>query len=146
VAVITVTFMKPKIYPILEECIESGILFGFRRAFKHTDDPSEEQVVEHMLREIMNDLILNTNGYDVRVLCKPSEDVTVNNAGKILELTTRLIDELWAYDVVNISIKTDGGQEDSTQSTVTVTEPMGDLFKVHEDNMMRVYNEQRTTS
>ena len=53
-AVITVTFMKPKIYPILEECIESGIRFGFRRAFKHDDDPSEEQVVEHMLREIMN--------------------------------------------------------------------------------------------
>ena len=94
----------------------------------------------------MIDLILNTNGYVVRVRCVPSEDVTVNNAGKILELTTRLIDELWAYDVVNISIKTEGGQEDSTQSTVTVTEPMGDLFKVHEDNMMRVYNEQRTTS
>lgn len=94
----------------------------------------------------MIDLILNTNGFDVRVRCVPSEDVTVNNAGKILELTTRLIDELWAYDVVNISIKTEGGQEDSTQSTVTVTEPMGDLFKVHEDNMMRVYNEQRTTS
>lgn len=94
----------------------------------------------------MIDLILNTNGYDVRVRCTPSEGMTVNNAGKILELTTKLIDELWAYDVVNISIKTDGGQEDSTQSTVTVTEPMGDLFKVHEDNMMRVYNEQRTTS
>ena len=94
----------------------------------------------------MIDLILNTNGYDVRVRCVPGEDITVNNAGKILELTTRLIDELWAYDVVNISIKTEGGQEDSTQSTVTVTEPMGDLFKVHEDNMMRVYNEQRTTS
>ena len=94
----------------------------------------------------MIDLILNTNGFDVRVRCVPGEDITVNNAGKILELTTRLIDELWAYDVVNISIKTEGGQEDSTQSTVTVTEPMGDLFKVHEDNMMRVYNEQRTTS
>ena len=94
----------------------------------------------------MIDLILNTNGYDVRVRCVPSEDVTVNNAGKILELTTRLIDELWVYDVVNISIKTEREQEDSTQSTVTVTEPMGDLFKVHEDNMMRVYNEQRTIS
>jgi hypothetical protein len=45
--------MKPKIYPILEECIESGILFGFRRAFKHDDNPSEEQVVAHMLNEIM---------------------------------------------------------------------------------------------
>ena len=53
-AVITVTFMKPKIYPILEDCIESGILFGFRRAFKHDDDPSEEQVVQHILGEIMS--------------------------------------------------------------------------------------------
>lgn len=96
----------------------------------------------------MIDLILNTNGFDVRVRCVPGEDITVNNAGKILELTTRLIDELWAYDVVNISIKTDEGQEDSTQSNNTISgvQPMGDLFKVHEDNMMRVYNEQRTTS
>ena len=92
----------------------------------------------------MIDLILNTNGYDVRVRCVPNEDVTVNNAGKILELTTRLIDELWAYDAVNISIKTDEGQEDSNPPPVPHVPD--ELFKVHEDNMMRVYNEQRTIS
>ena len=52
-AVITVTSMKPKIYPILYECIESGIQFGFRRAFKHDSDPSEAQVVDHIMNEIM---------------------------------------------------------------------------------------------
>lgn len=91
----------------------------------------------------MIDLILNTNGLDVRVLCKPNEDVEVNHAGKTLDLITKLIDELWLYETVNISIKTREGQEDSNPPVPYVPD---ELFKVHEDNMMRVYNEQRTTS
>jgi ATP-dependent RNA circularization protein (DNA/RNA ligase family) len=91
----------------------------------------------------MIDLILKTNGYDVRVLCRPGEDVTVNTAGKILELTTRLIEELWVYGTVDISIKTIEDQGDSNPPVPYVPD---ELFKVHEDNMMRVYNEQRTIS
>lgn len=94
----------------------------------------------------MIDLILKTNGLDVNVRCTVSEGYQVNTAGKTLDLITKLIEEMWNYEDVNITIKTSKEQEDSTQSTVTVTEPMGDLFKVHEDNMMRVYNEQRTIS
>jgi len=110
----------------------------------------------------MIDLILKTNGYDVRVLCRPGEDVEVNTAGKILELTTRLIEELWVYGTVDISIKTIEDQEElsppvfnsetnsygafTAGGTMQDTQPMGDLFKVHEDNMMRVYNEKRTIS
>lgn len=91
----------------------------------------------------MIDLILQTKGFDVRVRCVPGEDVTVNTAGKILELTTKLIDELWLYGAVNISIKTMEEQEDSQPPVPHVPD---ELFKVHEDNMMRVYNDFRTTS
>ena len=109
----------------------------------------------------MIDVILKTNGLDVRVLCKPSEGVEVS-AARTLELITKLIDELWLYETVNISIKTieDQGElsppvfNSETNSygaftaggTMQETQPMGDLFKVHEDNMMRVYNEKRTIS
>jgi hypothetical protein len=110
----------------------------------------------------MIDVILKTNGLDVRVLCTPSEDVEVNAAGKTLELITKLIDELWPYETVNISIKTreDQGElsppvyNSDTNSygaftaggTMQDTQPMEYLYKVHEDNMMRVYNEKRTIS
>lgn len=99
----------------------------------------------------MIDLILKTNGLDVNVRCTVSEGYQVNTAGKTLDLITKLIEEMWNYEDVNITIKTSKEQEDSTQSNSTIsgiqpTQSMGDLFKVHEDNMMRVYNEQRTIS
>jgi hypothetical protein len=91
----------------------------------------------------MIDVILKTNGLDVRVLCTPGEDVEVNTVGKTLDLITKLIDELWLYHTVNISIKT---REEQGYSNPPVPHVPDELFKVHEDNMMRVYNEQRTTS
>jgi len=36
--------MRPKIREILEECIETGMVSGYRRAHKHHDDPSENIV------------------------------------------------------------------------------------------------------
>ena len=93
----------------------------------------------------MIDLILKTNGLDVKVRCTVSEGLQVNTGGKTLDLLTKLIEEMWNYEDVNITIKTSKEQEDSN-NTISGIEPMGDLFKVHEDNMMRVYNEQRTIS
>ena len=46
--------MKPKILPLLEHCIETGVLFGYRRPFKHDDNPSEEYIVSCIQEEIMN--------------------------------------------------------------------------------------------
>lgn len=36
--------MKPKTLPVLEQCIEIGIELGFRRAFKYSDAPNDEQI------------------------------------------------------------------------------------------------------
>jgi hypothetical protein len=45
--------MKPKTYAILSEAIEIGIRFGYARAFKHTDSPSEASILEDIHDAIM---------------------------------------------------------------------------------------------
>ena len=55
-AVITAYTMKPKILPVLEMCIENGLAYGYRRAFKHTDDPTEEQITQAIKDAIMLEL------------------------------------------------------------------------------------------
>ena len=55
-AVITIDPMKPKILPVLEMCIENGLTYGYRRAFKHTDDPSEEHITNTIKESIMHEL------------------------------------------------------------------------------------------
>ena len=54
-AVITVNSMKPKFLPVLEMCIENGLTYGYRRAFKHNDNPTEEQITD----QIRNPLCMN---------------------------------------------------------------------------------------
>jgi hypothetical protein len=48
--------MKPKILPVLEMCIENGLSRGIRRAYKHTDEPSEEQMLDVMGQSIMEEI------------------------------------------------------------------------------------------
>ena len=55
-AAITTVCMKPKILPVLEMCIENGLTIGYRRAFKHTDNPTEEQITNQIRESIMNEL------------------------------------------------------------------------------------------
>ena len=55
-AVITVTSMKPKILQVLEMCIENGLSYGYRRAFKHDNDPSEEFITNTIKESIMHEL------------------------------------------------------------------------------------------
>jgi hypothetical protein len=46
--------MKPKLRTILEVAINEGITVGYRRAHKHTEEPSESWVIETIENEIMN--------------------------------------------------------------------------------------------
>ena len=55
-AVITTVCMKPKILPVLEMCIENGLTIGYRRAFKHNDNPTEEQIFGNIREAIVNEL------------------------------------------------------------------------------------------
>ena len=48
--------MKVKLQRVLEDCLERGITYGYNRAFKHTDTPSEEVVKDQIMQAILNEL------------------------------------------------------------------------------------------
>ena len=45
---------RAKVYPVLVACCEEGAGFGVHRAFKHTDNPSQEAIIENVEREILS--------------------------------------------------------------------------------------------
>lgn len=46
--------MKINTRRVLEDCIENGVKFGLSRAHKHIENPSEDVILDHIHREIMN--------------------------------------------------------------------------------------------
>jgi hypothetical protein len=48
--------MKPKVKVILEDAIDLGIEKGYRRAFKHTDIPSEDTIKQYIEEAIWGKL------------------------------------------------------------------------------------------
>ena len=46
--------MKPKPQMVLGMCIQEGIAFGWNRAHKHTDTPSEADLKREIEQEIWN--------------------------------------------------------------------------------------------
>lgn len=48
--------MKPRLIPLLEQCIETGIQRGWDRAFKHDDNPPEDMVRERIREAIWLEL------------------------------------------------------------------------------------------
>ena len=45
--------MKPKLYKLIEYCVESGAIGGYRHAFKHDDNPPEDVIVQNIVDRIM---------------------------------------------------------------------------------------------
>lgn len=48
--------MRAKLIPLLEQCIETGILRGWARAYKHDDNPQSEAVQERIREAIWLEL------------------------------------------------------------------------------------------
>jgi hypothetical protein len=48
--------MKPKIVPLLDICIETGIQLGWQRAHKHTPNPTPDQIYSHIYQAIWSEL------------------------------------------------------------------------------------------
>ena len=48
--------MTPKIFPLLEMCIDNGVRLGYSRAFKHNDTPTEVAIKENIFRAIIEEL------------------------------------------------------------------------------------------
>ena len=50
------SIMKPKFFPVLEMCIETGATRGYHRAFKHDDNPSEREIIDNISKAIVEDI------------------------------------------------------------------------------------------
>ena len=48
--------MKPKFRVILEQAIEEGVRFGWNRAHKHVENPTEGAVIEHIEEAVMSSI------------------------------------------------------------------------------------------
>jgi hypothetical protein len=48
--------MKPKFRVILEQAINEGVSYGYRRAHKHLENPTEEQICEHIEEQVMSSI------------------------------------------------------------------------------------------
>jgi hypothetical protein len=45
-----------KSYPVLVRAIEEGMAYGWRRAHKYLENPSEEAIKEQLLQGILNEI------------------------------------------------------------------------------------------
>lgn len=48
--------MKPRLIPLLDQCIENGFAQGWRKAHKHTENPKEEFIREQVRIAIWDQL------------------------------------------------------------------------------------------
>jgi hypothetical protein len=48
--------MRPKFMPVLEQFIENGALLGYRRACKHNDNSTEQEIVSKVYAAIMEEI------------------------------------------------------------------------------------------
>jgi len=48
--------MRPKFESVLELALEQGIARGYRRAFKHNENPAEGAILEHIQEQVMESL------------------------------------------------------------------------------------------
>ena len=48
--------LKLNSYKIISDAIENGIRYGYRRAYKHVENPSEDTIIEQIHLAVMNEL------------------------------------------------------------------------------------------
>lgn len=46
--------MTPDTYKVLQMAVDDGVAIGVRRAFKYTNKPSEDAMIETIRQEVMN--------------------------------------------------------------------------------------------
>ena len=48
--------MKAKEYNLLAQCVETGVMLGWNRSRKHTDDPDPQHIREQIEQAVMNEI------------------------------------------------------------------------------------------
>lgn len=46
--------IKPKSYTILQRAVEEGCRMGYNRAHKYVDNPTQDQIEDSIVNEVMN--------------------------------------------------------------------------------------------
>ena len=65
--------MKLKAWPIVSDAVERGVAYGYRRAYKYTQSPTEDDIREAIEQGVMSELaeIINFDEEDLE--CKPTQ-------------------------------------------------------------------------
>jgi len=45
--------LRPKLYEMVARAVEAGAAYGMRRAHKHTETPSQVDVIQHVVDGVM---------------------------------------------------------------------------------------------
>jgi hypothetical protein len=48
--------MKPNFRKVLEMALEDGVRYGYNRAHKHVENPSEGAIIDSIVEQVMNSL------------------------------------------------------------------------------------------
>ena len=48
--------MKPKLHKVLETAVEQGVSYGYQRAHKHVENPTEGAIIDSIVEQVMNSL------------------------------------------------------------------------------------------
>ncbi len=48
--------MKPNFRKVLETAVEQGSSYGYRRAFKHVENPTEGAIIDSIVEQVMNSI------------------------------------------------------------------------------------------
>ena len=48
--------MKPKFHIVLETAIKQGVSYGYSRAHKHVENPTEGAIIDSIVEQVMNSL------------------------------------------------------------------------------------------
>lgn len=48
--------MRPNVYKLIERCVEDGVSYGYTRAHKHEDNPSQAHIEDQIIQAVMNEI------------------------------------------------------------------------------------------
>lgn len=48
--------MQPNTLKLLEQCVETGLALGYRRAYKHNENPTQEHIQQASFNAILEEI------------------------------------------------------------------------------------------
>lgn len=64
--------MKVNLYRIIDRAIDEGVEYGYNRAYKHTDNPTPEQLKADIANGVMNQICEYVDFFDQYEEVKPN--------------------------------------------------------------------------